>query len=51
VSGYTKFWGKKEVKSMFKPDQPIESSKDDILGRALFAQALSALTKRKVYQK
>ncbi|PNR88809.1 hypothetical protein X925_05210 [Petrotoga sp. 9T1HF07.CasAA.8.2] len=26
---------------MFKPDQPIESSKDDILGRASFAQALS----------
>ena len=25
---------------MFKPDQPIESSKDDILGRASFAQAL-----------
>jgi predicted KAP-like P-loop ATPase len=40
VNGYIKFWGKKEVKSMFKPDQPIESSKDDILGRASFAQAL-----------
>jgi len=40
VNGYIKFWGKKEVKSMFKTDQPIESSKDDILGRASFAQAL-----------
>jgi len=40
VNGYIKFWSKKEVKSMFKTDQPIKSSKDDILGRASFAQAL-----------
>jgi len=26
---------------MFKPDQPIESEKDDVLGRASFAQSLA----------
>ena len=25
---------------MFKPDEPIESAKQDLLGRATFAQAL-----------
>ena len=40
MKGYTKFWKQKEVKSMFKTDQPIESSEDDRLGRASFSKAL-----------
>jgi predicted KAP-like P-loop ATPase len=40
VNGCINSGSKKGVKRMFKADQPIESSKDDILGRASFAQAL-----------
>ena len=32
---------RKEVKRMFKPDQPISSHEEDILGRAPFAQSLA----------
>lgn len=36
---YKKFQLQKEIKRMFKTDQPIESWRDDILGRTSFAQA------------
>lgn len=36
---YIKFRLLKAVKRMFKTDQPIESWRDDVLGRASFAQA------------